>query len=81
MQREIPAGNKAPADRMQKLLKEEEYAAFLSSYGQKRRYSLRVNTLKADREKVLRLLRQTFSEASDPEYDGSLYDSLECIRY
>lgn len=62
-------------DRMQKLLKEEEYAAFLSSYGQKRRYSLRVNTLKADREKVLRLLRQTFSEASDPEYDGSLYDS------
>ena len=62
-------------DRMQKLLKEEEYAAFLSSYRQKRRYSLRVNTLKADREKVLRLLRQTFSEESDPEHDGSLYDN------
>ena len=52
-------------NRMQELLTENEYTAFLSSYGQKRFYSLRVNTLKTDRERALRLLDQAVSAESD----------------
>ena len=44
-------------DRMQELLKEEEYAAFLSSYRQKRLYSLRLNPLKTERGKALAMLQ------------------------
>ena len=51
--------------RMQELLTENEYTAFLSSYGQKRFYSLRVNTLKTDRERALRLLDQALIAESD----------------
>ncbi len=45
--------------RMQELLTNDEYAAFLSSYGQKRRYSLRINPLKTDRDQAVQLLRQS----------------------
>lgn len=45
-------------NRMEQFLTEEEYKAFLSSYGQKRLYSLRINPLKADRDKALSLLQQ-----------------------
>ena len=50
--------------RMQGLLTNNEYAAFLSTYGQKRRYSLRINPLKTDREKALQRLLQSASAAS-----------------
>jgi len=45
-------------NRMEYFLTEEEYKAFLSSYGQKRRYSLRINPLKTDKGKALSLLQQ-----------------------
>ena len=51
--------------RMQDLLGEDEYMAFLSAYGQKRFYSLRVNPLKTDREKAMRLLDQAALSGSD----------------
>ena len=52
-------------NRMQKLLTENEYAAFLSSYGQKRFYSLRVNPLKTDLENALRLLGRAVSASKE----------------
>ena len=45
-------------ERMQELLTKDEYAAFLSSYGQKRRYSLRINPLKTDPDKAAGLLQK-----------------------
>ena len=47
-------------ERMHSVMPEEEYRTFLSSYGQKRFFSLRVNPLKCSREKFLGLAaRQT----------------------
>ena len=63
-------------ERMRNLLKEEEYAAFLSSYGQKRRYSLRFNPLKGDRKTQTQLLLQGREELLSPvpwEPDGFYY--------
>ena len=51
--------------RMKELLAENEYTAFLSSYGQKRFYSLRVNPLKTDRERALQLLDRAVIAGSD----------------
>lgn len=48
--------------RMWKLLPDKEYAAFLSSYGQERLFSLRVNPLKCSRE----LFLQCFSLPEGP---------------
>lgn len=48
--------------RMRKLLPDKEYAAFLSSYGQERLFSLRVNPLKCSREVFL----QCFSLPEGP---------------
>lgn len=52
-------------NRMQELLTEEEYAAFLSSYGQKRRFSLRLNPLKADCKKAFYLLHNAAAGPAD----------------
>ena len=59
--------------RMRDLLTESEYAAFLSCYGQKRFYSLRINPLKADREQVLRLFEQENLQPVPWEPDGFYY--------
>lgn len=50
--------------KMKELLAEDEFLAFLFSYGQKRRYSLRINPLKADPEKALRLLQKAVADGS-----------------
>lgn len=62
-------------NRMQKLLTENEYAAFLSSYGQKRFYSLRINPLKTDLKKVIRLLGRAVSVSKElsPESDSLIH--------
>lgn len=52
---------------MKKLLPGEEYAAFLSSYGQERLFSLRVNPLKCSREVFL----QCFSLPEGPGENAS----------
>ena len=65
--------------RMKNLLEENEYEAFLSSYGQERLFSLRVNTLKTDREFFMKLVSK--ERASDApslvpvpwEQDGFYY--------
>ena len=65
--------------RMKDLLEENEYEAFLSSYGQERLFSLRVNTLKTDREFFMKLVSK--ERASDApslvpvpwEQDGFYY--------
>ena len=65
--------------RMKNLLEDNEYEAFLSSYGQERLFSLRVNTLKTDREFFLKLVSK--EQASDApglvsvpwEQDGFYY--------
>ena len=53
--------------RMRKLLSDDEYTAFLSSYRQKRHYSLRINPLKTVREKALGLLRESAAACSGTE--------------
>ena len=65
--------------RMKNLLEDNEYEAFLSSYGQERLFSLRVNTLKTDREFFMKLVSK--ERASDApslvpvpwEQDGFYY--------
>lgn len=47
--------------RMRELLAEDEYMAFLSCFGRKRLFSLRINTLKTEREKALPLLQKALS--------------------
>ena len=61
-------------NKMQELLTDREYTAFISSYQQKRFYSFRVNPLKSDRDEALRLLNRAVSNGTDfpPESDGSL---------
>ena len=59
-------------DRMQELLKEEEYAAFLSSYRQKRLYSLRLNPLKTERGKALAMLQKAAAGQDVKSADGEL---------
>lgn len=59
--------------RMRDLLTESEYAAFLSCYGQRRFYSLRINPLKADREQGLRLFEQVNLQPVPWEPDGFYY--------
>ena len=65
--------------RMKNLLEDNEYEAFFSFYGQERLFSLRVNTLKTDREFFLKLVSK--EQASDApglvsvpwEQDGFYY--------
>ena len=65
--------------RMKNILEENEYEAFLSSYGQERLFSLRVNTLKTGREFFMKLVSK--ERASDApslvpvpwEQDGFYY--------
>ena len=59
--------------RMRKLLEEREYAAFMSSYGQKRRYSLRINPLKTEHERALQLLPGDLLQQVPWEPDGFYY--------
>lgn len=59
-------------DRMQELLKEEEYAAFLSSFRQKRLYSLRLNPLKTERGKALAMLQKAAAGQDVKSADGEL---------
>ena len=71
------SGKKLPEaflNKMQELLTDREYTAFISSYQQKRFYSFRVNPLKSDRDEALRLLNRAVSNGTDfpPESDGSL---------
>ena len=75
--------------RMRQLLTEEEYAAFLSCYGQKRLYSLRLNPLKADRRAAGDLLRKAAAAVSkikteDPEQQGDIrpqYPDLQPVPW
>lgn len=60
-------------NRMRDLLTESGYAAFLSCYGQKRFYSLRINPLKADRGQVLHLFEQEDLQPVPWEPDGFYY--------
>lgn len=55
--------------RMRGLLTEDEYAAFLSCFGRKRLFSLRINTLKTEREKALTLLQNVLAGLSDDTQD------------
>ena len=66
--------------RMQDLLGEDEYMAFLSAYGQKRFYSLRVNPLKTDREKAMRLLDQAALSGSDHVSGSDDHLRQECLQ-
>ena len=57
--------------RMRQLLTEQEYAAFLSCYGQKRLYSLRLNPLKADRDEAKKLLGKAAAASSEIKTEAS----------
>ena len=57
--------------RMRQLLTEQEYAAFLSCYGQKRLYSLRLNPLKADRDEAKKLLGKAAEASSEIKTEAS----------
>lgn len=63
--------------KMENLLSQEEYTVFLSSYGQKRRYSLRINPLKMDTKKALYLLQiavATLSAEEEGDVTGAVKD-------
>lgn len=47
--------------RMQTMLSEEDYRAFLASYRRKRLFSLRINPLKCGREQALNLLKKAYA--------------------
>ena len=58
--------------RMKNLLEDNEYEVFLSSYGQERLFSLRVNTLKTDREFFMKLVSRRTEPCSGSLGTGRL---------
>ena len=63
--------------RMKSLMAEDEYELFLSSYGQERLFSLRINSLKTDRESFEKLFKESVEESFKESIEESLKKSCE----